>query len=1103
MGNFEESLIYVLIILVALFAHPKYTYEFSTSKYAFLSLGAVILGVYLLFKLFKKKELKLFASPVHWLWLAFSFVSILSTYNTYRDNPYFFRQALDLALYMFLNVVIAFYFSTVMEKKDKIIKVLFVFILTGLVVAIDAILNFYYGKSIFLGNVGNPFDRSTIKSTIGNVIFVANYLNMLLPIALYFVFSFDLGVVFQSKKNNKDNKKQGGTLAYIFVLKIISLFSAILYLTAIVFSQTRSEYLALIGEVILFALFYFFAIRKLEHKSVQLLKEQFPIYYKRLVSLSKISFLILLIMAVLIVVGYNVPSPFNNYAGTSIVARFSQEDFVSSKDVRFLSWLSTLELWREHKLLGTGFGTYQYHSLFAIEKFMEKNPEYYYAWSNFHRAHNDYFQILGETGTLGFLIIVLMLLALTYYIFKNIRKIEDKDDSLLFVALVISGFVFAFQSVFSFPGHLLPNALAATFIISSGLGVYFNKSFGKYYVLKGLKAIVVAVLVLVLMFVATYLRWNHFISEVYFRDGLAKFTELQSIRSAILQHQNNLQMLSKYESDLSSFSGDFAVLSKDNWTKLKQQEAQRNNVRFDPIRAENERLAEINKLKADINNKRTQTVFEINKLSSLIAPKYESALNSFLKSVNMNRTYGKSIFYLATMALDDLRISKLNEAFQTQADKILNQEYDEIQKILPKEFKKTFYSSLANQIKDNPALVSKYNFGLLQGLVDSISLYEYSLKVFSERNTLKAIAQRYNNLIVMNRNLSSVLPVKEANVTLLNSLENTFIENFKTWALRTISLMPATWQRFPDWKNADIERAIQSGEDIYRLFASMMTTVLSPVNYSSRAFLLDLARKEVHACKYMELKGVWGVPDGVLDYLHAGAFLHLNISEYQEMLITLVELEKLYRESAEYIRNEKLNKENLKKLTDSIVEFYNEQFNKILREEDKSFLINSLGEIFKTNLRNYVERFFNEDYLNIEKSFIEKLGQSITAEWPRISKSSVWKYYAYNFANDISNQLRAIAISDEGKQKLNLLFNNLVNENRMLVFERYLRFNAHHQLLKNDIIGWSSKLYSAYEPANESEILKDWGEPMFNTKTFTSKNEVLDFLADLIKEYSN
>jgi len=152
---------------------------------------------------------------------------------------------------------------------------------------------------------------------------------MLLPIALYFVISLDLGVM--------NVRKFSG----ILFMKLLSLLSAILYLDVIIFSQTRSEYLALVLEVILLILAYFFFIRKREDKAEAELQKSAPSLLRKLKSLRRISIAIFILMSIILIVLYNVPSPFNNFGAFTMTDRFSAMASVSSRDERYLSWFST------------------------------------------------------------------------------------------------------------------------------------------------------------------------------------------------------------------------------------------------------------------------------------------------------------------------------------------------------------------------------------------------------------------------------------------------------------------------------------------------------------------------------------------------------------------------------------------------------------------------------------------------------------------------------------------------------------------------------------------------------------------------------------------
>ncbi|MEN3042432.1 MAG: O-antigen ligase family protein, partial [Fervidobacterium sp.] len=686
---FEEVLWYATIPLVALFAHRNYTYEFSTPKYAILCVSVTLLGFYLFSKVIKTREFKFFTTPIHWVWLAFSIISLLSTINTYTDNRFFFRQAIDIGLYLFLNVLISFYLSSRLERKDNIIKFLFLFVLTGLFISINAILNFYTGFDIFLGEVGKPFERASIKANIGNVIFVSNYLNMLLPIALYFVVSLDVGVL--------DPKSTWKVVAF----KITSLISAFLYFVVIIFSQTRSEYLALVIEFTIIVGVYIIYIKKRQDNFAKTLEKTAPHILKKLMTFRKVAISIFLILIILTIIIYNIPTPFNNYGKFTMANRFSAMASVSGRDERFLSWFSTIYIWKNHKLLGQGISTYQIYGLYGISDLIEEHPEYNYGWNNFKRAHNDYFQILSETGILGLSAIIIMLVLLVLYVTKNIKNIQEKDDLVLFCMLVLSGVVFAFQSFFSFPGHLLPNALLANFVISVGLGRYFNKVNGKEYILKGKKSIIIALILVIVVCVSTYLRWNHFISEVYFRNGNVAFNTLSALREEQSKVEYYLKQIEKMENDLNNFSGGFEQLSPENWHKIRKAESQKLGTHYNEMQSESERQSYISKLREKINNQKTYLLDRQKNLPNEIEEQYEIAKYNLLKSIKLNHTYGKSHFYLAALATDPIRIQELRTLLSKDPDLVLNQKADELQKIIPDKFRYNYYNILSDYLKED------------------------------------------------------------------------------------------------------------------------------------------------------------------------------------------------------------------------------------------------------------------------------------------------------------------------------------------------------------------------------------------------------------------
>lgn len=582
---FSDILMHVTVVLVALFAHPKLTYEFSVPKYAILTLAISILFTVLLFKWLKEKKIRFYISTAHVLWFLFAIVSIISSFNVLRDNPFYFRQSFDIALYVLFNVLLAIYFSTVYNDKKKINTLLFTFLITSLVISIDALLNFYLGIDLFLGNVGEPFTRGAIKSTVGNVIFTANYIDMLLPIALYFILSFDLGI-------------EKPTFLKVFSLKLFSAITFIVGLVAVVVSQTRSEYLAIIIMTALYVVFYFIWGRNKKDKAFEQIKTTDEKLAKKLKRLTQYLFVAVLVLSLLIIVIYNTPNPLTGNGKVSMSNRFAAMASVSSKDERFLSWFTSLELWEDHKIFGTGIGTYQLLSITKMGEYLDKHPELYYGWNNFKRAHNDYFQVLGETGIAGFVLIILLLLTLAYYFFTIPKKIDDRDDLILFLSLSIAVVGFAIQSVFSFPGHLLPNALAATFFASVAIGPYFTKKGLKE--IKGPLVIILSIFILLSVYTSTYLRWNHFISEVYFKNGNGSYMTYVKILEEMPKADNYINQLENQLKDLENYSGQFAYLNPQTWKEQKQKEYIQKGLPYNELDIENQRLAEINKIKNQI-----------------------------------------------------------------------------------------------------------------------------------------------------------------------------------------------------------------------------------------------------------------------------------------------------------------------------------------------------------------------------------------------------------------------------------------------------------------------------------------------------------------------
>lgn len=132
---------------------------------------------------------------------------------------------------------------------------------------------------------------------------------------------------------------------------------------------------------------------------------------------------------------------------------------ISFDGKRTLVWYGTLKAFAEHLWFGTGLGTFRY--IF---------PVYYPAGlqGNFHYAHNDYLQLMLETGIAGTLFIALFLMSIFLAITKYTR-INRMPSTL--AGLIASMLYMLIHSFFDFNLHMPSNAI--TFFAILGLIVSY------------------------------------------------------------------------------------------------------------------------------------------------------------------------------------------------------------------------------------------------------------------------------------------------------------------------------------------------------------------------------------------------------------------------------------------------------------------------------------------------------------------------------------------------------------------------------------------------------------------------------------------------------
>ena len=143
------------------------------------------------------------------------------------------------------------------------------------------------------------------------------------------------------------------------------------------------------------------------------------------------------------------------------------ENFTRDSEVRFVNWSLAYDQWKEYPFFGQGARMYD---VYSVEHWPASRAK---VFGDAEFAHNDYLQMLGEYGMVGFALVLFFIAAhvfagvrfLIYFRdheFADRRARTDSSLALCLGALVVLA-AYAVHSVFDFNLHLPANLLPVAF----------------------------------------------------------------------------------------------------------------------------------------------------------------------------------------------------------------------------------------------------------------------------------------------------------------------------------------------------------------------------------------------------------------------------------------------------------------------------------------------------------------------------------------------------------------------------------------------------------------------------------------------------------------
>ena len=849
----------ILFALIPFLMAPKFVYEYSTQKHLVFTIFMLIIAFYYFTKYFSK-PVKFEYTHSHMFLSFFSLSAFLSLISVYMENKYYLPAASNIAFYIVLIVFFSYLVTTRFGEDFKFIEYgLFVFMITGTIIAVDGLLNKFFGYDIFFGKYGDPSQRIALRTTIGNPNFVSDYLAQLLPISVYFTL----------RKN---------TNVYIRLYSLINVF---IMFWVILLAQTRSIYLAtFVGMG--FAIISFLISIKKDSLKTYIKSHEFRLWLILLISVFAFLFLM-----------FSFETPFNKGGEVIATDRLAALASVSSWDERILSWSSAIKQFsdenhKNHLFFGSGISTYPVYSVRYLAEVQQENPErFLYAWNNFKRAHNDYLQVLGETGIIGFTSIILMLISLIIIYFKTLKKEKDEDNKvLLFTLFGWSAVVMVIHAFTEFAFHMHPNLILSVFILSCAVSKQF---FEKVRTINFKKGYMIFLPLMIVAIITTYFKINETASEAYFVLGNEKYNSMVALQNASkTQIPNILVQLENQKNNLQK------QLSTDNVSTL---DLQRITRTLEQIQSEIDKYEQL-------KNEYQQQSFE----------NYEKAFEYFLKSLNRNPNFGKSSFYMSQLFISDIRKDYLT---YEDLPKVFNMELPEYSFMI-REFEgaldlmpfpdKTLRDTVEPLYDETLNNSAKEILITIQSLYDGINQLEYTYLSFNEKNAYRLIGRIYYNIIALYQQLKDYMPNEE--LLKIQTLQNKAYESFHHWENQAIYILPGGWNRFPEW------------EDVYYEYM-LLTVRLNEVYPESEIIkqIDQISKKEGMATYYMAKKNR-GIPDGSLNLLTEFYTLITDLNPKQELARIVVEN---YKDVYEY--NKKIKEEN-----NNIYKYYKERIDSFLED---------------------------------------------------------------------------------------------------------------------------------------------------------------------------
>lgn len=409
-------LLFISSLLVIDFLPYFKSAEIINPQFLYLSVINVIIAVYFycnpslitadIWPVFKRSYIfKLYAA-----FLFFCAISYFAAKNTSLVFTKFTEIVIVFCLFINLSILLK-------NKLDLLYKIIFIISISALIQSWQQLCHFI----IIPRHASIMSLLNAMKGNTGNINILAASLTIKIPFLLLGITHFT-------------------TYKKWFLVFILFSVTSVIFLTG-----ARTP---LINLFLIYLIYIIYLLKEFSFKRA---------------AVSKVLFLIIPVLTAILFANSIFQKSKSKDRYTSLESRVSQINTNDeSSKLRLAFWSNTLKMTKKAPLTGIGLGNYQ------IESIPYERTIFNDSMVSLH-AHNDFLEILAETGIINGLIYLSIFICVFIINLKKIIKPENKESQIIALLILLLLIVYGIDSFFNFPMYRPTMAIFFSFILALSL----------------------------------------------------------------------------------------------------------------------------------------------------------------------------------------------------------------------------------------------------------------------------------------------------------------------------------------------------------------------------------------------------------------------------------------------------------------------------------------------------------------------------------------------------------------------------------------------------------------------------------------------------------